>query len=39
MATDMFLKIDGIEGESVDDKHPNEIELLTCLVPLCAGLD
>lgn len=29
MATDMFLKIDGIEGESVDDKHPNEIELLS----------
>ncbi len=27
MAHDMFLKIDGIEGESVDDKHPNEIEL------------
>lgn len=29
MANDMFLKIDGIEGESIDDKHPNEIELLT----------
>jgi type VI secretion system secreted protein Hcp len=26
---DMFLKIDGIEGESRDDKHKNEIELLS----------
>lgn len=26
---DMFLKIDGIEGESLDDKHKNEIELLS----------
>ncbi len=25
----MFLKIDGIEGESVDSTHTNEIELLT----------
>jgi len=24
---DMFLKIDGIEGESTDSKHKNEIEL------------
>ncbi|QDQ27512.1 type VI secretion system tube protein Hcp [Chitinimonas arctica] len=29
MAKDMFLKIDGIEGESGDDKHKNEIELLS----------
>ncbi len=28
MANDMFLKIDGIEGESVDSTHTNEIELL-----------
>jgi type VI secretion system secreted protein Hcp len=27
MAADMFLKIDGIEGESSDDKHKNEIEV------------
>jgi len=27
MASDMFLKIDGIEGESSDDKHKNEIEV------------
>jgi len=28
MATvDYFLKLDGIEGESTDDKHKNEIEL------------
>jgi len=31
MAThaDMFLKLDGIQGESTDDKHKNEIDLLT----------
>ncbi len=29
MANDMFLKIDGIEGESVDSTHTNEIELLS----------
>jgi len=29
MATDMFLKIDGMEGESTDDKHKNEIEVLS----------
>ena len=28
MASDIFLKIDGIDGESKDDKHKNEIELL-----------
>jgi len=27
MAHDIFLKIDGIEGEALDDKHKNEIEL------------
>jgi type VI secretion system secreted protein Hcp len=27
--SDMFLKIDGIEGESLDDKHKNEIQLLS----------
>lgn len=26
---DMFLKIDGIDGESQDDKHKNEIEIST----------
>jgi len=26
---DMFLKIDGIEGESLDHKHKNEIQLLS----------
>ena len=26
-AVDYFLKIDGIEGESTDSKHPKEIEL------------
>lgn len=29
MATDFFLKIDGIEGESGDHKHKGEIELLS----------
>lgn len=27
MATDYHLKIDGIEGESLDEKHKNEIEI------------
>ncbi|HBA86968.1 MAG TPA: type VI secretion system tube protein Hcp [Geobacter sp.] len=27
-ATDMFLKVDGIKGESVDSKHKDEIEIL-----------
>jgi type VI secretion system secreted protein Hcp len=27
MAVDMFLKIDGIKGESQDDKHKGEIQL------------
>ena len=27
MAVDMFLKIDGIEGESTDSKHKNEIDV------------
>jgi type VI secretion system secreted protein Hcp len=27
MAVDYFLKIDGIQGESVDQKHKNEIQL------------
>ena len=27
MAVDYFLKIEGIEGESEDDKHKSEIEL------------
>ena len=26
---DYFLKIDGIDGESTDDKHKNEIDVLT----------
>ena len=29
MAADIFLKIDGIEGESQDSKHAKEIELLS----------
>ena len=29
MATDFFLKIDGIEGESKDSKHKNEIDILS----------
>jgi len=29
MAVDMFLKIDGIKGESVDHKHKDEINLLS----------
>ncbi|MGZ5000373.1 MAG: Hcp family type VI secretion system effector [Methylomonas sp.] len=28
MAVDMFIKIDAIKGESRDDKHPNEIDVL-----------
>jgi type VI secretion system secreted protein Hcp len=28
MAVDLFLKLDGIEGESLDSKHPKEIECL-----------
>jgi type VI secretion system secreted protein Hcp len=29
MAFDAFLKIEGIEGESTDDKHKNHIEVLS----------
>lgn len=29
MSVDMFLKIDGIPGESTDDKHKNEIDVLS----------
>ena len=29
MAFDAFLKIDGIPGESMDDAHPDEIEILS----------
>lgn len=28
MAVDMFLKIDGVDGESQDDKHAKEIDIL-----------
>lgn len=28
MAVDMFLKIEGIKGESMDDKHADEIDVL-----------
>jgi type VI secretion system secreted protein Hcp len=28
MAVDMFIKIDDIKGESVDDKHKDEIDIL-----------
>lgn len=27
--TDFFLKIDGVQGESTDDKHKNEIDVLS----------
>ena len=27
MATDFYLKIDGIQGEATDEKHKNEIEI------------
>ncbi len=27
MSVDYFLKVDGIDGESMDDKHKNEIEV------------
>lgn len=29
MAFDAFLKIEGVDGESADDKHKNEIEVLS----------
>lgn len=29
MAVDMFLKIDGIKGEAQDDKHKDEIDVLS----------
>ncbi len=29
MAVDMFLKIEGVDGESTDDKHKKEIEILS----------
>lgn len=29
MAQDMFIKIDGIEGESLDTNHKNEIQILS----------
>ncbi|MEL6364658.1 MAG: type VI secretion system tube protein Hcp [Pseudomonadota bacterium] len=29
MASDFFLKLEGIEGESADDAHPNEIVALS----------
>lgn len=29
MAVDMYLKLDGIKGESTDDKHKGEIEVLS----------
>lgn len=29
MASDMFLKLSGIQGESADDKHKDEIEVLS----------
>ena len=29
MAVDMFLKLDGVSGESADSKHKNEIEILS----------
>jgi len=29
MAVDMFLKIEGIKGESQDDKHKGEIDIIS----------
>jgi type VI secretion system secreted protein Hcp len=29
MAVDMFLKLDGVQGESVSDKHKGEIDILS----------
>jgi type VI secretion system secreted protein Hcp len=29
MASDMFLKVEGVDGESTDEKHPGEIEVLS----------
>ena len=29
MPSDVFLKVDGVEGESSDSKHKNEIEVLS----------
>jgi type VI secretion system secreted protein Hcp len=29
MAVDYYLKLDGIQGESADDKHKNEIQILS----------
>jgi type VI secretion system secreted protein Hcp len=29
MASDMFLKLEGIDGESTDDKHKGEMEILS----------
>ena len=29
MAVDFFLKLDGIDGESADDKHKNEITIMS----------
>ena len=29
MAMDMFLKIDDLVGDSIDDKHPKEIQVLS----------
>src|SRR3569623_3771548 len=29
MAMDMFLKIDALKGDSIDDSHPNEIQVLS----------
>ena len=29
MAVDYFLKLDGIQGESVDDKHKDEIQIMS----------
>jgi type VI secretion system secreted protein Hcp len=34
MAFDAFIKIDGIEGESTDDKHKGWIEVIKCGVGL-----
>jgi type VI protein secretion system component Hcp len=37
MAIDLFLKIDGIKGESTDSKHKDEVELLS-FEPAVVGL-
>jgi len=38
MAYDIFLKIDGIEGEAQDSKHKNELQIESCSVGAEVGV-